>query len=446
MENARKICFDALLKTLEDNSYSNIVMTSLMKKHYEEPRNRAFVCALYYGVIEREITLDYIISKFSKTKLNKIEKKVLVLLRMGVYQIIYMDKIPDSAAVNETVSLCKKAGVYSARGFVNGILRNVSREKDEIGYPPEGTDEFLSVYYSCNIGKVKLIREAYGYEICESYLKSSFGAPPLTVRTNTLKCDSNELISLLDKENITAEPFSGVENAVNITSGAEILFSSQAYKSGLFHVEDAASQICCTALGANEGDTVIDVCAAPGGKTATIAENMNNKGKIIACDIHNHKLKLIEQTAQRLGIDTITATLRDASSGNNLQGIKADRVLCDVPCSGFGIFRRKPELKTKPLEDLSSLYKLQYDILSKSAELVKKGGTLIYSTCTLNPKENIENVERFLKEHPGFRPQKLNLTKDIKRIIQNEPEYAVTLFPMSNNTDGFFISSFVKEE
>ncbi len=446
MENARKICFDALLKTLEDNSYSNIVMTSLMKKHYEEPRNRAFVCALYYGVIEREITLDYIISKFSKTKLNKIEKKVLVLLRMGVYQIIYMDKIPDSAAVNETVGLCKKAGVYSARGFVNGVLRNVAREKDVIEYPPEGTDEFLSVYYSCDIGKVKLIRKAYGYGICESYLKSSFGAPPLTVRTNTLKCDSKELISLLDKENITAEPFSGVENAVNITSGAEILFSSRAYKSGLFHVEDAASQICCTVLGANEGDTVIDVCAAPGGKTATIAENMSNKGKIIACDIHNHKLKLIEQTAQRLGIDIITATLRDASSGNNLQGIKADRVLCDVPCSGFGIFRRKPELKTKPLEDLSSLYKLQYDILCKSAELVKKDGTLIYSTCTLNPKENIENAERFLKEHPGFRPQKLNLTKDIKRIIQNEPEYAVTLFPMSNNTDGFFISSFIKEE
>ncbi len=443
MENIRKICFDALLKTATEDAYSNVVASSLAKRKYEDKRNKAFVCALYYGIIEREITLDYIISLFSRLKPAKIDIKAKILLRMGIYQIVYMDKVPDSAAVNETVKLCPKIGMYSAKGFINGVLRNVAREKDNIKYPKPGSEEYLSVMYSCHIDKVRLIVKSYGYELCEEYLKCSMGSPVLTARVNTLLTNSDEIIKILADENIVAEKNSVVDNAIDITDGADNLFSSKAFDNGLLHIQDAASQICCRAIGAKENDLVYDVCAAPGGKTATVAQIMNNKGRVIACDIHEHKLGLMNETFSRLKINIIDTICRDASHNDGKLTAEADAILCDVPCSGLGIFRRKPELKTKPLINTKELAKLQYKILCESAKLLRSGGTLVYSTCTLNPEENSENALRFLKEHPEFEPKRLEI-KNIKRIV-DEPDNMITLFPNGMKTDGFFISAFIKK-
>lgn len=442
MINPRKICFDLLLRLENEGAYSNIIIDNFMKRTDIDGRDKTFICALFYGVLERKITLDYLISLFSKIKVKKLDKKVLVLLRMGIYQIMYMEKIPDSAAVNETVKLCKTAGVFSAKGYVNGVLRSLLRERDNIKYPDKN---YLSVKYSCHEDIVNLLIRSYGREVTEGYLKSLFDSPPLTARVNTLKINTDEFINRLKDNNIEAQLHKNIDGAVNIISGKNALFSSKLFKDGMFHIQDGASQLCCKVLCPKEGETVIDVCASPGGKTATIAQLMNNKGSVIACDIHENKLSLINDTAKRLGINIIKTFCRDATSDDNLDGVIADKILCDVPCSGLGILRRKPEIRYKDTEQINGLPEIQYTILCKSAKLLKTGGTLVYSTCTLNPEENNNIVNKFLSENKNFEPLKIELPTGITKVL-DEPSNMITLFPQSCDTDGFFISAFKKTD
>ncbi|MCH5303594.1 MAG: 16S rRNA (cytosine(967)-C(5))-methyltransferase RsmB, partial [Ruminococcus sp.] len=296
---------------------------------------------------------------------------------------------------------------------------------------------YLSIKYSCPQEIVKLFVNSYGKENTEDILKSVFGRPNLCARVNTLKISADKLIDELTNEGVEVEKSLLDANALVLKNTGSIE-RLKAFKEGKLYIQDLASQLCVKALNPKRGDIMLDICSAPGGKSFTSAQYMNNRGKIFAFDIYDHKLKLINKTAERLGINCIITDIRDAENDKRELPL-ADKVLCDVPCSGLGIMNRKPEIRYK--EDILNpeLPDLQYKILCNSSRFVAVGGTLIYSTCTLNPSENGKNAEKFLKEHTNFQPLKLDL--NVNRLI-DEPENMLTLFPHINNTDGFFISAF----
>ena len=293
------------------------------------------------------ITLDAVINKFSKVKTNKLDVDVLIILRMGIYQLLYMDSVPDSAAVNESVKLAKKCKNPSLSGFVNGVLRSFIRSDKELPVGKTETEK-LSVLYSCPEWLVDKWISEYGKEITNSMLESSIGKAPVTIRLNTLKAEASEIITLLESDGFKLEE-TFLENCYRISGGVAVE-NSKAYKLGLFYVQDISSQLCSLSLDACEGETVIDVCAAPGGKTFTTAIKMNNKGSVYSLDLHENRVKLIKDGAERLGLTNVITMANNAKVFNDNLPM-ADRVLCDVPCSGLGVIRRKPEIKYKNPED-----------------------------------------------------------------------------------------------
>lgn len=437
-QTARDAALTALLRMENDAAYSNIVLNTTLKQTLLSPRDAALATHLFYGVLENKIALDYTISKLSRTPLRKIHATVLTSLRMGLYQIYFMDKIPASAAVNESVNLCKRNNQYKATGFVNGILRSAVRNGSLFMPDEEDDKNYLSVRYSCPLPIVRLWLQAYGRDKTLRILNALSGRPPVFARVNTLKITKEKLQEALQKENAQAE---AVEQAqalqLSDTGSVEHL---QAYKDGLFHIQDLASQLCCTVLDAQAGQTVLDVCAAPGGKSFTLAQMMNHRGRIISGDLYEARLKLIQDGAKRLGINIIETRCGDAAGG---QYPMADRILCDVPCSGLGVIRRKPELRYKSDLGLQSLPPLQYEILCHCSQYLKPNGILVYSTCTLNPEENQQNARKFLAEHTDFEPYPIYLPQRMKSEDFDERENEWTLFPY-NKTDGFFISAFRK--
>ncbi len=438
MKNSREVAFDVLKKVLYDDAYSNLALDNAVKENNLSRLDSAFCTALVYGVLERLLTLDFIIRKTSSVPFRKIEASTLIILRMGLYQIIYMDKVPDSAAVNESVNLAKKKKLFKSSGFINGMLRSIIRAQGKLPMPDESDKvKYLSVKYSCPEFLVKLWLDSYGEKVTLSVLESLSGRPPLTIHVNTLLTDDETLIDNLSKEGVTAEK-TEVENmlAVMNTGAVDKL---RAYELGEFFVQDTASAVCALIANPKAGDRVYDVCSAPGGKSFAMAINMENKGEVHSFDLHPHKIKLIEAGAKRLGVSIIKAGIRDAANDKELTE-PADVVLCDVPCSGFGILRRKPEIRYRKDADYTELPALQYRILENSAVLVKQGGTLVYSTCTLNPAENNEIVEKFLSEHPEFVAKEIKLSCGITRRI-SEHSNMLTLFPSDNGSDGFFIAT-----
>lgn len=421
--NDREIAYKILLKIEKDKAYSNLTLDSVLEK--EKAGYEPFVRALVYGVIERKITLDYILSGFLTQPLKKLKPQVLTVLRMGVYQIKFMDKIPVSAAVNESVKLVKQQGFSFASGLVNSVLRKTANS--EIIYPENSESiEYLSVRYSCPANLVQKYINDYGFENAVGILSTSLENPPLIIRVNTLKISPENLILRLQEEGIDACNC-GLDSALTVRSSN--VFSTDCYKDGLFHVQDLASQMCINALDPKPSETVLDMCAAPGGKSFTIAERMRNKGEIYSFDLYEHRLSLIESGAKRLGIDIIKAQVRDASAVYD-DIPNADKILCDVPCSGLGVIRRKPEIKYKDLGFIDKLTDLQYNIICSSSLYLKKGGRLVYSTCSLNKEENEKVCERFLESHKDF------------KLIDG---YPVTLIPHTDKTDGFFFAVFTKE-
>lgn len=437
MANPRKTAFNILQKVEKDLAYSNLTINNEIKSAQLDKRDAAFTSAVVYGVLERKLTLDYIIRQYVNIRLKKIEKPVLILLRMGVYQILFMDKVPESAAVNESVKLAKQLKLYKSSGFINGVLRSVVRNNGRYRLPDKDKDKVLyySVLYSCPENLVKLWINSYGEDRALNILKNLSGKPPVTVRVNTLKTTPDALKNSFEQLDINVSK-TNEENAL-ILDNTGAIDELPLYKQGLFHVQDLASQLCCKLLSPKEGQTVYDFCSAPGGKGFTIAQLMNNSGKIKAFDLYDHKVKLIKYGAERLGINIIDAEVRDALSYAPLD--KADRVLCDVPCSGLGIIRRKPEIRYKKEAVCNELPKLQYKILCNCSQYVKSQGVLVYSTCTLNPEENEKNTERFLKEHTDFVPVSIELKGYDNAVIKKN---TVTLFPCKNGTDGFFIGVF----
>lgn len=444
MASARRVALDALLRVEEDDGYSNLVLDKALSQSGLSQRDKALAAALFYGVLESRLTLDYVLKGLSNRPLTKLDPIVLEILRMGLYQLLYLDKIPSSAAVNESVKLAKAMKKFSASGFINGVLRGFIRSGCTLKLPDEDKNplEYLSLKYSCPQWLVALWQSSYDGENAIGLLKALSGRPPLTLRRNPLRCKSEEFSAALEEMGVKHSGVTGVQDAYQIGAGAAVE-QLPGFQDGWFHVQDLASQLCCLALDARPGQRVIDVCSAPGGKAFTVAELMENKGELLAFDLYENKMRLIEEGAKRLGLSIIKTGVRDAAKPES-EIPPADRVLCDAPCSGLGILRRKPEIRYKKQGILDSLPDLQYLIVCESAKLVKPGGILVYSTCTLNPKENGEIAERFLREHPDFAAKPISLPGF--RSGLEEPMGQLTLMPHLHATDGFFISAFLKKE
>ena len=428
MKSARQTAFEILNKIQRDNSYSNLALDHALDKADTDNKDKKFVSALVYGVTERRITLDYNLSLYLSQPIKKLKPEVLTALRLGAYQILFMDKIPVSAAVNESVKLAKKNGAAFASGLVNAVLRKIISNGLK-------TDGSMSVNYSAPEWLCDMWCKSYGRENAEKLLEASFGAVDTVLRVNTEKIDADNLINLLSEESFDCETGGNVENSAVVKSGGAV-HKTEAYKNGLFHVQDAASQLCCKALGVQENETVIDICAAPGGKSFTLAENMKNTGRIISCDIYEHRLKLISDGAERLGLTNIE-TVRNDGNVFNPDFPLADKILCDVPCSGLGVIRKKPEIRFKKSEEVDKLQDLQYSIMCISSRYLKIGGVMVYSTCSLNPNENEKIVEKFLTEHDNF--EGVRVLSDISRYGV-DTDY-LTLMPHIHGCDGFFISA-----
>lgn len=443
MSNPRNIAFNILIKIEQDKAYSNIAINNAIKENKFSGLDSSFLSALVYGVLERKITLDYIIKQYSKIPLRKIELKTKTILRLGILQLVFLDKVPESAAVNESVKLAKKHGLIKSSGFINGILRSVARADKKYDLPDKSNVLlYYSVKYSVPERLAKLWIDSYGEENAEKLLCSLCGRPKICARVNTLKTDKASLISELSSESVKVSEVPFLENAV-ILSGTGSVERLSAYKSGKFHIQDLSSQICVDFLCPKQREIMLDICAAPGGKSFTAAQYMRDRGRIFSCDLYDHKLKLIGDGAKRLGISSIVTLKRDAAAADIPLPL-ADKILCDVPCSGLGILSRKPEIRYKDNLISEDLPKLQYKILCNSAKYLANGGRLVYSTCTLNPSENNDNARRFLEEHPDFYGISIKLPDGVSRAF-DENDYELTLMPHTANTDGFYIAVFGKK-
>lgn len=435
MADARLTVIKLLLRMESSESYSNILLDNALTESGLSERDKAFAAAMFYGVTERKMTLDYIIGQNSRLPFSQIDPTAVVILRAGFYQILYMPSVPESAAVNESVKLCKKLHLFNAQGFVNGMLRNFIRNGKNVDYNGLEPAERLSVEYSCPQWITRKWTAEYGEELAAKALKASLGAPPIFARVNNIKVTDDELVKSLKKEGIKATVNPRLAGCVRLEKTGDIE-KSAAYKDGLFHVQDVSSQLCCLTLKPIVNETVLDICAAPGGKSFTMAELMGNNGRIISMDLYEARAGLIAKGAERLGLRIIEPRANNAVKFNG-ELPQADKVLCDVPCSGLGVIRRKPEIKYKDEKEFEELPRLQKAILDVSAQYVKKGGTLVYSTCTLSRAENDEVAQEFANTHPDFSP-----------IVQPIPYAGAdnspmrTFFPEEDGGDGFFTASF----
>ncbi len=427
-KNARALALEVLTRC-ESGGYSNIALDTVIKRNNLTPSDRALMTALIYGVIERKITLDYIISYLSSIPNSKIEKDTRNILRMGLYQLIYMKKIPAHAALNETVSLANKR----SKGFVNAILRSYLREGNKIQFPNKSDQiKYLSVKYSVGESLIEELLKTYSFENCNNIFNAFSQIAPITLRANNLKATREEIFAELENAQLTDFSPDGIilENAA--VSELECL------KDGRVTVQDEASQICVRTLGAKRGDVVFDVCACPGSKSFGAAMTMENEGQILAFDIHENKLSLVQKGAERLGISIISTRAHDARKPIEELFGKADKIICDVPCSGFGVIGKKPEIRYKDVKESASLPKIQYDILENVQNYLKVGGTLVYSTCTILPDENENNIRKFLENHKNF-----ELVPFSVGDLEVESGM-ITLLPHTHHTDGFFIAKLVK--
>ncbi len=429
---ARNCALEALLQVEENSGYSNIVLDKTLRKANLEKRDSALCSHIFYGVLEKRITLDFYISKFLTKPAFTLNNAIREILRIAFYQALFLDKIPDSAIVNEAVNCAREIKKEALTGFINGVLREFFRKKDSIMLPSSNSDEDLSIQYSVPEPLIEMWKNQYGeknaIEILESFSLKSRNY----IRINSKKVQTLDL----------GEKYHHLNFAYELPLVGDLTQLDE-FKQGLFHVQDLSSQYLCEILSPKVGETVVDVCSAPGGKTFTISQEVGESGKVYAYDLYKGRVKLIREGAYRLGLTNVLASMRDATC-EKYELENADKVLCDVPCSGFGTIRRKPEIRYKDLSDLNDLPTIQYDILKKSAKFLKKGGVLIYSTCTLNKKENGDIADKFLSENSDFEPVSVIIPKGIKKVVL-EPENQLTIMPYASDGDGFFVAMFRKK-
>ena len=420
MISAREAAYRSLIRCNKDNKFANLEIDSAIKKYGLEGAERSLYTVLVYGSIERMITIDHYLSKCSDKPLNKIDNEVLSILRLCAYQKIFLDRVPDHAAVNEGVELAKRYAPKGSKGFVNAVLRRLISTYKYIEIPD------LSVKYSIPKWIIELWCSQYGEDKTVEILEGMNTPPTITLRTNTLVNTRRELCDNLIAAGIDAQFTEISSNGVRLLKGVSFEEIENVCKNGAF-VQDEASQICVETLDAKAGEFIIDTCACPGGKSFGMALSMENKGKVISLDLHKSKLSLVENGAKRLGIDIIET--REHNSKEFIKEFegKADRVLCDVPCSGLGVMAKKPETRYKDKESVIRLPDIQYEILSASKNYLKDNGILVYSTCTLNKSENEDIVEKFLSANNNFKL-----------------ECMTTYFPKAGKSDGFFVARLKK--
>lgn len=433
--NTRELVLSILLEVTKEGGYSHVALRSVLEKYqYLEKQERAFITRVSEGTIQHMIELDYIINQFSKVKVNKMKPVIRNILRMAVYQMKYMDSVPDSAACNEAVKLARKKGFSSLSGFVNGVLRGIGRNLDGVQYPKEEEHpvEALSVRYSMPEWIVEDWVKDYGIEQTKEMSAAFLQEAPLTVRTNLLKTTPEDLKKRLIAEGVTAAPVDTGEypqlTYAFAISGFDYLNALPSFREGLFYVQDISSMMVTELAAPKEGSYVIDVCSAPGGKSIHMAEKMNGTGMVEARDLTEYKRAMIEENIARHQLSNIRAVCRDATVFSEEDVEKADILIADLPCSGLGILRKKTDIKYKmSREQQQELVQLQRNILDTVYSYVKKGGTLIYSTCTIHRGENEENVKWFVENHPEFALQEMR-----------------QIFPKEHLGDGFFIAKFVR--
>lgn len=445
MRNPRESAVRALEK-IEDGAYSNLVLNQVLAAKIEQ-RDRSLITELVYGVVQNKLRLDYIISEFSKTKIKKLSSVVLAALRVGVYQILFLDRVPDFAAVSESVNIVKKLKGQRIANFANGVLRSVSANKDNICYPDRQRDPqgYISVFYSFPLWLIKRWIDFYGVGFTEELCKALNERPKMCVRVNTLKTKKGDLMLKLKEEGITSSEGLLMDEALYFREALP-LHNLSSFKEGLFQPQDEGSMLVARLAGARRGETILDVASAPGGKASHIAQLMADEGEIIAWDIHPQRVELIKETCNRLGITIVKAKLQDALSPRSDLTESFDKVIVDAPCSGLGVIRRKPDIKwTKVPEDISSLAGMQLNMLSTVSSYVKPGGTLIYSTCSIDPEENREVVEKFLQCYPEFRFDDIeDLLPDSLRGNKDGEKGFINLYPHIHDVDGFFIARLQK--
>lgn len=422
MDSGRRTAFQILLEVEEEKAFSNLSSNKYIKQN--NPENPAFVRELVYGVLANKLLLDYYLNLLIPSGIEKVKKREKTLLRMGLYQLKFMKNIPQYAAVNETVSLAKSL-CRGREGFINGVLRGYIKKQGELQLPCDDTDEILSVKYSFSPWIIKMWKKQYGQGSTIKLMEASNSRPVLCIRVNLMKTTVEELSHLLSEKGMVVDK-GRYSDIVLYVSGSNIL-DLEEYKKGLFSIQDETSVLACQYLEPRPGDLVIDTCASPGGKTSAIGEMIDNRGKIISCDIYPHKLELIKKQADRLGITIIETKLLDGIKGDKALSGKADKVLVDAPCSGLGVIRKKPEIKYKEQKDIQKLIKVQSDILNNASYYVKPNGVLLYSTCTINKDENDEQIEKFIKTHEDFE-------------ILYEKQFLPT-----DGLDGFFICKMMKK-
>lgn len=441
MDYAREAALKVMYEINQKGAYANIALNKYLDDEKLRSIDRAFVTELVYGSIKWKLTIDRVIAGYSNIKIEKLSPWILNILRLGTYQILKMTKVPVSASCNESVKLARRYGHRASAGFVNAVLRNIAKNGADIAVPPKETDltGYLSVTYSYPKWIVEKIVGVFGEEFGEGLLDAGNSTPHTTVRTNTLKISPEELIEKLEEEGVSAVPGNFVKEAVVLKSTASV-GRLEAFKNGLFQVQDESSMLAAKALNPIAGDFVLDACSAPGGKATHMAQLMENKGKIIACDVHEHKLKLIDDSAERLGINIIESKLTDASKPNTDYEGAFDKVLLDAPCTGLGIIRRKPDIKwSRKAKDIEDIVSLQRRLIRNVSKWVKPGGVLVYSTCTVLPEENEDIINNFLMESEDFEAD------DIKKFMPAElatraKGCMLQLYPNIDGTDGFFIS------
>lgn len=445
--NLREMALEILLEVERNGAYPNVLLKQTLDKYlYMEKQERAFLTRLVEGTVERKLTLDEYLNQVSKTPVNKMKPVIRCIMRMAAYQIFFMDAVPDSAACNEAVKLAQKKGFQTLKGFVNGVLRNLSRQKDAMKMPDTVKEPVraLSVQYSVPEWLVEKVTKDYGIENAKNMFASLYeNVGATTIRVNNSKISTEECAKLLEKEGVHVEKAFYVENALEI-SGYDSLAFLESFENGYFQVQDVSSMLVGLAADPKPGDKVIDICAAPGGKSIHVADLLKGTGHVEARDLTDYKVSLIEENIARCGFENITAKRADALILDEAVKETADIVIADLPCSGLGVLKKKSDIKYRMSQSqIEELAQLQRDILKNAVTYVKSGGTLIYSTCTIAKEENDLQVDWILENLPL---QLVSLKGCVcEEVLENtDREGVLQLLPGREKTDGFFLAKFRK--
>ncbi|MFC0271244.1 16S rRNA (cytosine(967)-C(5))-methyltransferase RsmB [Metabacillus herbersteinensis] len=444
LTNVRDVALETLLLVEKNQAYSNLLLNSMIKKHSVKEKDIPLLTELVYGTLQRKETLDYFLTPFIK-KANKLEAWVRVLLRLSIYQMVYLDRVPERAVFFEAVEIAKKRGHKGIASLVNGILRSVQRE----GIPTfeQITDpvERLSIETSHPKWLVSKWVQQFGFEDTKKMCETNLTAPAQSARVNAMKSSVHNLIEELSQSGVQVEIGDLAEDAIKAGKGN--LVQTKAFTEGFLSIQDESSMLVARALGVNVGDTVLDACAAPGGKTTHIAERLNGTGVVQSLDLHEHKINLILSQANRLQLQNVKAEALDSRlAGERFESESFDKVLVDAPCSGFGVIRRKPDIKySKSQADVLKLATLQLSILESVSPLLKKGGILVYSTCTIDQEENSDVIDKFLEKHSEFELDESVIERLPELVKPYVKRAQLQLLPHYFGTDGFYIACLRKK-